>query len=71
MKKKIEWIIELTEDIIRLKNVKRKTLYLISAEMTTDTAKAVVKHFKDEGYSVESKKCLSCKNSWDIIIQWT
>lgn len=71
MKNKNEWITELTEDIIRLKNVNRKTLYLISAEMNTDIATAVVKHFKDEGYSVESKKCLSCKNSWDIIIQWT
>jgi len=71
MKKKTEWITELTEDIIRLKNVNRKTLYLISAEMTTDIATAVIKYFKDAGYVVESKKCASCKNSWDIIIQWT
>lgn len=71
MKKKTEWITELTEDIVRLKNVGRKTLYLISAEMTNEVATAVVKHFKDNSYIVESKKCLSCKNSWDIIIQWT
>lgn len=71
MKKKTEWITELTEDIVRLKSVNRKTLYLISAEMTTDIATAVVKHFKDAGYTVESKRCLTCKNSWDIIIQWT
>ena len=71
MKKKNEWVTELTEDIIRLKNVNRKTLYLISAEMTTDIATAVIKHFKDAEYIVEFKKCASCKNSWDIIIQWT
>lgn len=71
MKNKSEWITELTEDIIRLKNVGRKTLYLISAEMTTEIANGVTKHFKEIGYSVESKKCRSCKNNWDIIIQWT
>lgn len=71
MKKKQEWITELTEDIVRLKNVGRKTLYLISAEMTNAIATGVVNHFKEAGYTVESKKCSSCKNSWDIIIQWT
>ncbi len=71
MKKKQEWITELTEDIIRLRNAGRKTLYLISAEMNTETANGVVKHFSDQGYTVESKKCQSCKNSWDIILQWT
>ncbi len=71
MKKKSEWIAELTNDIARLKGVNRKTLFLISAEMTNEIATAVVKHFKDVGYTVESKKCSSCKNSWDIIIQWT
>lgn len=68
MKKKIEWIAELTEDIIRLKNVNRKTLYLISAEMTTDTATAVIKHFEELGHVVESKKCASCVNKYDLII---
>lgn len=71
MKKKQEWITELTEDIIRLKEHGRKTLYLISAEMNTEIANGVVKHFSDQGYIVESKKCRSCKNSWDIILQWT
>lgn len=71
MKKKADWITELTEDIVRLKGVNRKTLYLISAEMTTGIATGVVNHFKEAGYIVESKKCLSCRNSWDIIIQWT
>ena len=71
MKNKDEWIAELTEEIIRLKNLNRKSLYLISAEMTTDIASGVVNHFKEDGYSVESNKCLSCRNSWDIILQRT
>lgn len=71
MKKKKEWITELTEDIVRLKNVGRKTLYLISGEMTADIATGVVKHFKEAGYTVEFKKCNSCVNKYDIIIQWT
>lgn len=71
MKKKNEWIAELTQDIVRLKNVNRKILYLISAEMTTDIATGVAKHFKEAGYTVESKKCNSCVNKYDIIIQWT
>jgi len=71
MKKKQEWITELTEDIIRLKNAGRKTLYLISAEMNTETANGIVKYFSDQGYSLESKKCASCKNNWDIIIKWS
>lgn len=69
MKKKQEWITELTEDIIRLKNAGRKILYLISAEMNTETANGVMKHFQESGYVVEIKRCLSCKkNSWDFII---
>jgi hypothetical protein len=71
MKKKSEWIKELTEDIIRLKNKGRKKLYLISAEMNTETANGIEKHFSDQGYSVETKKCQSCKNNWDIIIDWS
>lgn len=71
MKKKTEWITELTEDIVRLKNVNRKTLYLISAEMNTDTAKGIEEHFLKIGYGVEIRKCLSCKKSWDLIISWT
>lgn len=70
MKKKSEWITELTEDIIRLKNAGRKTLYLISAEMNTETANGIVKHFLDQGYDVDSKRCASCVNKWDIILQW-
>lgn len=70
MKKKQEWITELSEDIIRLKEHGRKTLYLISAEMNTETAKGVVKHFSDQGYIVESKRCASCVNKWDLILQW-
>lgn len=71
MKKKSDWITEITEDIIRLKNVNRKTLYLISAEMTNEIATAVVKHFEELGYVVESKKCSSCVNKYDVIIQWS
>lgn len=70
MKKKSEWIEELESDIIRHKGYGRKTLYLISAEMNTETANGIVKHFLDQGYSVESKKCASCKNNWDLILQW-
>lgn len=70
MKSKKEWIEELESDIIRLKSYGRKTLYLISAEMNTETANGIVKNFLDQGYIVESKKCLSCKNNWDIILQW-
>ena len=70
MKKKQEWITELTEDIIRLKGAGRKTLYLISAEMNNETATAIENYFKEQGYSVESKKCRSCKNNWDVIISW-
>lgn len=71
MKKKQDWITELTEDIIRLKKAGRKTLYLISAEMNTETSNGIVKHFSDQGYDVESKKCGSCRNKWDLILQWT
>jgi hypothetical protein len=70
MKKKQEWITELTEDIVRLKNAGRKTLYLISAEMNTETANGIVKHFLDHGYDVESNRCASCVNKWDLILQW-
>ncbi len=71
MRKKQEWITELTEDIIRLKEHGRKTLYLISAEMNTETANVIEKYFLDQGYSVEIKKCSSCINKWDVILQWT
>lgn len=71
MKKKSEWIRELEEDIVRLKSAGRKTLYVISGEMTSEIAKGVIKYFEDAGYTVESKKCFSCKNNWDVIIQWT
>ncbi len=70
MKKKQEWITELTEDIIRLKNAGRKTLYLISAEMNSEIANGVMKHFQELGYLVESKRCASCVNKWDLILQW-
>lgn len=68
MKNKDEWIGELTEEIVRLKGLNLKSLYLISAEMTTDIATAVVKHFEELGHLVESKKCASCVNKYDLII---
>lgn len=71
MKTKKEWIEELESDILRLKNKGRKTLYLISGEMNTETANGIIKHFADQEYDVKSKKCLSCKNNWDIIIDWS
>ena len=70
MKKKQEWITEIESDIIRLKEHGRKTCYLISAEMNTEIANAIEKYFLNQGYSVETKKCSSCVNKWDVILQW-
>lgn len=57
------------KEIDRLKSNNRKILFKASEKISDSIALYVKDYFeKQHGYTIEMKKCMSCKNSWDIII---
>lgn len=71
MKSYGEWVLEIDAKIERLKESGKKYYYSIDAEMTWETADALWKKYRAQGYSIEVKKCKSCSNKYDVIIGWS
>lgn len=64
-----EYIQHLLSEIEVAKNKKLKGLFKINEQISSSTADAIKRYFKgNPEYSVELRKCKSCKNVWDIII---
>ncbi len=70
MKSYDEYIEEITESIEISKQKNRKSIYLISAEMTNNIANGIKSYFEVLDYDVETKRCAVCQNVFDIIINW-
>ena len=66
MKSYGEIILELRGEYDRLKALNRKTIYVMSAEISSETADRVKSYFEKLGSSVEIKMCP--RKRWDIII---
>lgn len=46
----------------------RTKIYRMNAKISNRTVDYVKRYFVGLGYDVETKKCMSCKGTWDIII---
>ena len=56
-------------NIERLKLKNKKSLYLINSKISSSTAKYIKDYFDaSPEYRIEIKFCVSCKNTYDIII---
>jgi hypothetical protein len=60
------------KEIDAKKEAGRKGVYRINEKITLRAARYVETYFKNNpGYFVSIKKCMQCRNEWDIIISWT
>jgi hypothetical protein len=64
-----EYLQSLLSEIKRLKEQGRKGLYKINANIPDNTAKYITEYFTGRtDYTFESRRCMNCKGTWDIII---
>ena len=63
---------EILRDIGKLRLRGKRFLYIINASISSKRAKYIKTFFESTPlYTIEIKKCQSCKNTYDIIIGWS
>ena len=69
MSEEEQYLEGLLGEIERRKSEGSKYLYRINSKITNEVAHYVENYFKDNpSYIIETRYCMSCKGTWDIII---
>ena len=69
MKPYEEYFQGIVDHLARLEEKKIRYLYRINEKVPDEYIRGLIRHFSTtDKYSIETKKCMSCKNTWDVII---